>query len=106
MTRGPSTSGRIARGSWSVRRARRRSPTRRTPPAADRRGGSAGRRRSAGAENRGQLVRRSHLELVVPAVRRWLVGPPAPERRPVPEPVALEVIVGDLGDPLDPERLP
>ena len=58
------------------------------------------------AEDLAQLVRRGLLELVVAAVGRRLVRAPALERRRVPEAVALEVVVGDLGDALGAERLP
>ena len=46
------------------------------------------------------------LELVVAAGRGRLVRAPALERRRVPEPVALQVVVGDLDDALGAERLP
>ena len=58
------------------------------------------------SEDPRELERRRLLELVVAAVGRRLVRSPALEGRPVPEPVALEVVVGDLGDALGAERLP
>src|SRR6185437_432881 len=64
--------------------------------------GAAGSRR----EDLGQLVGRGHLELVVAAILRLLVRPPAEEDGGVPEPVPLQVIVLHLAHPLDPERLP
>ena len=68
--------------------------------------GHHGSARRLGPEDPGQLERRGLLELVVAARLGRLVRAPALERRPVPEPVALEVVVGDLGDPLGAERLP
>src|SRR5688572_27364698 len=53
-----------------------------------------------------QLERRGHLELVVRARARRLVGPPALELRRVAEPRPLHVIEGDLAHPLDPDRHP
>src|SRR5262245_40189518 len=58
------------------------------------------------AEDLGELVGDGQLELVVGARGGRQVGPPALEAGGVPEPVALEVLVGDLGDELDPQRLP
>src|SRR5262249_48551340 len=58
------------------------------------------------AEDRRQLVGRRHLELIVAAVLRGSVGPPAQERRRVPETTALQVIVLHLADALDAKRLP
>ena len=60
----------------------------------------------SGRKDLGQLVGRSDLELVVAAVARRLVRPPAEEDGGVAEAVALEVIVLHLADPLDPKRLP
>jgi hypothetical protein len=57
-------------------------------------------------ENLLQLVRRCHLELVVPALGRRLVGPPALELGRVAEAIALHVIEGNLAHALDSERLP
>src|SRR5207249_11957458 len=54
----------------------------------------------------GQLVWRGDVELIVAAVVRCLVRAPAQEHRGVAEAVALQVIVLDLADALDPERLP
>ena len=54
----------------------------------------------------GQQERRALLELVVAAVLRRLVRAPALERRAVPEPVALEVVVGDLHDAFRAQWLP
>src|SRR5262245_60508018 len=62
--------------------------------------------RPSGAEDLLELERRGLLELVVAAVLGTLVGSPALERGGVPEPIALEVVVGDLGNPLRSERLP
>ena len=47
-----------------------------------------------------------HLELVVAAGGGASVGPPADEPHAVPEPVALHLVVRDLGDQLGPERDP
>src|SRR5262249_24280566 len=58
------------------------------------------------AENLGELGGRSDLELIVPAIRRPLVGPPALEDAGVTEAVALQMIVFDLTDALDAQRLP
>src|SRR4029079_10705234 len=69
-------------------------------------GAAGGGRASAGAEDARELVRRGGLQLVVAAVRGRLVRAPAADRRPVTEPVALEVVVGDLDDALRAERLP
>ena len=57
-------------------------------------------------EDLAELERRRLLELVVAAVGRLLVGAPALERRAVAEAVALEVVVGDLGDSFHAKRLP
>ena len=76
------------------------------PGAARSRAARPGRRAQAVREDPGQLGGRSDLELVVAAVRRRLVGPPAQEDRGVPEPVALEVVVLHLADALDAQRLP
>ena len=46
------------------------------------------------------------VELLVGARRRLAVGAPALEPRGVAEAVALQVLVGDLGDELDAQRLP
>ena len=77
----------------------------------DHRGGAASgaarrRRPSSPPKMRASSNGRGGLQLVVAAVRGRLVRPPAAERRPVAEPVALEVVVGDLDDPLRPQRLP
>src|SRR5450759_2056654 len=53
-----------------------------------------------------ELERRRRLELIVATGFGAPVGAPADEAGRVPEPVALEVIVGDLGDPLHAQRLP
>ena len=58
------------------------------------------------AEDLRELPRRRDLELIVPAVRRWLVWTPALEVRAVAKPIALHVIVRDLGDALDAQRHP
>src|SRR4051812_36494081 len=57
-------------------------------------------------EHLGQLVRGRHLQLVVAAILRRLVGAPAQEHRGVAEAVALEVVVLDLAHALRPQRLP
>src|SRR4029079_18251225 len=62
--------------------------------------------RRSGAEYLLELERRGLLELVVAAVGRLLVRAPTLERGGVPEPIALEVVVGDLRDALDAQRLP
>src|SRR5947209_14480693 len=53
-----------------------------------------------------QLLGRRLLELRVRALARRLVGPPPLERRRVAEPRALQVVVRDLADELDAQRLP
>src|SRR5690348_2646808 len=60
----------------------------------------------SGAEDLAQLERRSDLELIVATVGRLLVGTPAPEVGRVTEAIALQVVVRDLADALDAERLP
>ena len=72
------------------------------PPAAPAGSGAA----RPGREDLVQVVGGGDLELVVAAVGRLLVRPPAQEGRGVAEPVALQVVVFDLAHPLDPERLP
>ena len=67
---------------------------------------SSGNADSTLAEDPRQQERHGLLELVVAAGLGRLVRAPALERRPVPEPIALEVVVGDLRDPLRAERLP
>src|SRR5215208_3314296 len=57
-------------------------------------------------EDEPELVRRRFLELVVPTVRGLPVRAPPDERGSVPEPIALQVVVGDLDDPLDAKGLP
>src|SRR5258708_33959354 len=64
-------------------------------------GSAAGRR-----EDRAELGRRSDLELVVAAIRGPPVGAPTQEGRRVAEAVALQVVVLDLADALDPQGLP
>ncbi len=58
------------------------------------------------AEDLRELVRRRDLELIVAAVVRLPVGPPAQEHRRVPEAIALQVVVLHLAHALDPQRLP
>ena len=58
------------------------------------------------AEDLLELVRRRDLELIVAAVGRRLVGPPAQEHRRVAEAVALHVVVLHLAHALDAQRLP
>src|SRR3954447_24489948 len=70
------------------------------------RSGSTQPTRSGRAEDEPQLVRGRLLELVVAAVLGALVGAPANERRRVPEPITLEVVVRDLHDALQAQRLP
>ena len=53
-----------------------------------------------------ELVGRRDFELIVAAVLRPLVGPPAQEDRRVAEAIALHVVVLHLADALDPQRLP
>src|SRR4029079_14155914 len=60
----------------------------------------------SGAEDLLELERRGLLELVVAAVGRLLVRSPSLEGGGVPEPIALEMVVGDLRDALDAQRLP
>src|ERR1700730_13903982 len=59
-----------------------------------------------GAEDLLELVRSRDLELVVAAVTRPLVWPPPKKDCRVPEAPSLQVVVFDLADPLDPQRLP
>src|SRR5829696_2568734 len=59
-----------------------------------------------GAEDLFQLVRRGYLELIVTAVERLLVRTPAHEDAGVAEAGPLHVVVLDLADALDPQRLP
>ena len=77
--------------------------------------GSGRRRRRLGERQRGrrgraedllELVRRRDLELIVAAVARRLVGPPAQKDRRVAEAIALQVVVLHLADALDAQRLP
>src|SRR5688572_20288369 len=60
----------------------------------------------SGTEDRGKLERRNDLELVVAAIPRRLVVPPAQERRPVTKAIALHVVVLHFAHALDPQRLP
>src|SRR4051794_40657177 len=62
--------------------------------------------RGSRAEDLLELERRGLLELVVPAVGRLLVEAPALEGRRVADPVALEMVVGNLCDALESQRLP
>ena len=62
--------------------------------------------RAGRAEDLLELVRRRDLELIVAAVRRRLVGPPALEDGGVAEAVALHVVVLHLAHALDAQRLP
>src|SRR5262249_60948348 len=66
----------------------------------------SGAARVARAEDPLELVGRRHLELIVAAVARPLVGAPAHELRGVAKAGALHVVVGDLAHALGPERLP
>src|SRR5439155_24193259 len=59
-----------------------------------------------GREDPGEVVGGRDLELVVAAVARLLIGPPAQKRRRVAEAVALQVVVLDLAHPLAAQRLP
>lgn len=61
---------------------------------------------SGSTEDATDLDWRRHLELIVPALRRRLVRAPAFEVRRVAKARALEMVVRDLGDALDPQRLP
>src|SRR6185503_4507195 len=72
----------------------RNSRKRRRPP--------AGRNR----EDLRELIGRRDLELVVAAIARRLVRPPAKEHRRVAEAVPLQVVVFHLAHALDPQRLP
>src|SRR5438477_117768 len=53
-----------------------------------------------------QLGGRGLLELIIPALPRRLVRPPALERRRVPEAIALQMVVRHLADALDAQGLP
>ena len=53
-----------------------------------------------------ELVRSGNLELIVAAIRWQLVRAPALKDRRMPKTIALQVIVFDLADSLDPQRLP
>ncbi len=68
--------------------------------------GKASVRTARRAEDLLELVRRSDLELIVAAVSRLSIGTPAQEDGGVSEPIALQVVVLDLADALDPHRLP
>ena len=70
------------------------------------RSGDAGQPKSRGPENLLQLVRRRDFELVVAAVARRLVRPPAQKVGRVTKAVALQVIVFDFAHPLDAQRFP
>src|SRR5688572_27882955 len=83
--------------------ARLRSPWTRTTLPITTSGSSPAR---GGAENLLELVRSRDLELVVAAVVRRLVGPPAQKHRGVTKAIALQVVVLDLAHTLDPQRLP
>src|SRR5687767_6567326 len=69
-------------------------------------GPGSGRSPAGRAEHAFELVGRGDLELVVAAVPRRLVRPPAHEVGGVAEAGALHVIEGHLAHPLGPERLP
>src|SRR4029077_7220450 len=53
-----------------------------------------------------QLVRRDGFQLIVSAVCRLLILPPAHKRGGVPEAIALQVVVFHFADAFDAERLP
>ena len=57
--------------------------------------------RLARAEDFVEFVRLGDLELIVAAVRRRFVGPPAQEHCAVTEAIALKMIVLDLADAVD-----
>src|SRR4051794_1067663 len=57
-------------------------------------------------EDFAQLDRDGRVELCVRARLGVAVGAPAREPRGVPEAIALQVLVSDLGDELDAQRLP
>src|SRR5439155_26941014 len=59
-----------------------------------------------GREDFSELVGGRHLELIVTAVVRLLVRPPAQKSRRVTEALPLQMVVLDLAHPLDAERLP
>src|SRR6202165_1452456 len=63
-------------------------------------------RKSSGPEDLLQFVGLGDFQLIVAAVTRLLVGPPAQEHRRVTEAVALEVVVLDLAHALDTHRPP
>src|SRR6187455_2064803 len=63
-------------------------------------------RRSGSPEDLRELVRRRDLELIVAAVARRLVEPPAREGGGVAEAITLHVVVLHLAHPLEPQRLP
>src|SRR6478735_11939878 len=58
------------------------------------------------AEDLVQLHGHRRVELLVGARRRLAVGAPALEARGVAEAVALQVLVRDLGDEVESQRLP
>src|SRR6185369_7210589 len=60
----------------------------------------------SGREDLLQFVRLRDFELIVAAVLRLLVGPPAQEDRGMSEAIALHVVVLYFADTLDPQRLP
>ena len=67
---------------------------------------SGAERKSRRAKDLLELVRSGNLELVVAAIRWQLVRAPALKDRRMPKTIALQVIVFDFADPLDPQRLP
>src|SRR5204862_4261045 len=58
---------------------------------------------AAAREKLGQLGGRALFQLVVAAVRRLLVGPPADEVRRMAGATALQMVVGHFADALDPQ---
>src|SRR5262249_29972857 len=60
----------------------------------------------SGGEDLHELVGLRDFELVITAVLRSFVGPPAQEERRVAEAIPLHVVIPHLADALDPQRFP
>src|SRR2546425_10194440 len=62
--------------------------------------------KSSGPKHLLQLVGRRDFELIVAAIAGLFVGPPSLEYRRMPEPIALDMVVLHLRDPVDAQWLP
>src|SRR5439155_26165907 len=58
------------------------------------------------AEDLLELVGSRDFELIIAAVVRWLVRPPPQKQRRMAKAPSLQVVVLDLANPLDSQRLP